>query len=245
MARLISWPIGLDWTSREPLSGPRAVGSGSSESVASFVQTFSSPFGLWRWQFSLPALRGQLARRYRGMVTALHGGANAVRVDFKDPDGLSWDDLGIKMDVQRELIGEPWSNGQPWRLAGDPFGGQNWRPGKPWETVAAAAARGDSIVTLGTGSFGPKLDAGDLFGFVGVFAVHVVTEVLSGGRFRVWPPLRRAITTADYATLTPVMAMRLEGESGANLPRGVTVMENLAITLVEVEHRHVAQFFAD
>lgn len=245
MARLLSWPVGLRWTSREPLTGPRAQGAGSTESTTGFVQTFSAPFGLWRWQFSLPPLRGAMARRYRGMVTALHGGANAVRVNFDDPDGLKWSDLGVKTDRSRIEIGEPWSNGQPWRHSGNPTGGYNWRPGRPWETVAASAARGDSVIKLGMATFGPALGLGDMFGFVGVFAAHVVTEVLTDGRFRFWPPLRRDITTADYVTLTPVMAMRLEGEAAANLPRGASHMEGLTITLIEVEHRHVAQFFAD
>lgn len=244
MARLLSWPVGLKWTSREPLTGPRAVGAGATESTSGFVQTFASPFGLWRWSFSLPAMRGQMARRYRGMVTALHGGANAVRVDFKDPDGLSFSDLGIAMTPARQLIGEPWSNGQPWRISGDPQAGCNWQTGLPWERVIASADRGASFISLGTDSFGPLLDVGDTFGFVGVFALHVVTEVLPDGELRIWPPLRRSIGAADYATLTPVMAMTLDGEAGANLPRGITVMDGLAITLKEVEHRHVAQFFA-
>lgn len=239
MGRLISWPVGLKWTSREPLSGPRAIGAGSTESVSSFVQTFATPFGLWRWQFSLPPLKGEMARRYRGMVTALNAGANAVRVDFSDPDGLSWADLGVKTTHARVAIGEPWSNGQPWQ------GGQNWRPGRPWETVAVAAARGDSIVSLGNATFGPVLDVGDMIGFVGAFGAYVVTERLSGGRVRFWPPLRRAVRVGDHVTLTPVMAMRLEGEAAANLPRGSSHMDGLTITLVEVEDRHVRQFFAD
>lgn len=239
MARLVSWPVGLQWSAREPLSGPRTIGAGSTEGLSGYVQTFGAAYGVWRWQFSFPSLRGSAFRRYRGMVTALHGGANAVRVPFRDPDGFSWAALGIPVAPGQVRDGLSWSNGRPWSNAA------GWRIGRPWETVAAPAARGASIVALGSTSWGAKLDIGDMFGFVSAFALHVVTERLSGNRVRIWPPLRRDLTTADRATLTPTMAMRLESEAGANLPRGAAFAENLAITLIEVEHRHVAQFFAD
>lgn len=239
MGRLISWPVGISTTHREPMSGPRTVGGGSSESTTGWVQTTSSPYGLWRWQFALPPMRGSTLRRWRGMVTALHGGANAVRVEMRDPDGLSFAESGVTISGATVIAGLPWSNAEPWS------NGHNWRPGRPLVAVATAADRWSTYVDLAVTDWGRELQPGDMFGFVGVFALHVVTQVTAEGLYRIWPPLRRAITTDDRATLEPVLAMRLESESGANLPRGVSHAEGLTITLVEVEHADVLAYFAD
>ncbi len=239
MARLLSWPTGLGVTSRTPLSGPRAVGASSSESGTGFVQTTASPYGLWRWSFSLPPLRGPMFRRWRGLVTALHGGANAVRVPWRDPDRLTFAEAGVTSTAAEIRAGLLWSHGLAWAH------GRRWAAGRPTVSVAASAARGDSEVTLASDFWGANLGVGDLFGFDGVFALHVVTGVTWEGAYRIWPPLRAALTPDDRATLTPVLAMRLEGETAAGLGRGLSHADGLTITLIEVEHRDVVDWFQD
>lgn len=239
MPRLIDWPSGLQWTSREPLTGPRSVKSGSSESVTGWVQTFGSPFGLWRWSYSFSPLRGTAFRAYRGLVVALHGGPNAVRLPFCDPDGLSWKAMGVEPDGQLGA-GIPWSNGMPWS------NGRPWQIGRPTVAVAQAAANGDSIVYLADEWWGYGLGVGDMIGFAPFhFGVYFVTEVIEPGRYRIWPPLRRALATSDEATLTPVLAMRLESEGAANAGRGIVSADGLAMTLVEIEDADVRDYFTD
>ena len=236
MARMVSWPAGIGWTSREPLSGPRAVGASSSESLEGYVQSTASVYGLWRWQWSLPPLRGERSRRWRGFVSALHGGANAARVRFTDPDGLGWGDCGVTTPTATLAAGLTWSHGLPWS------NGAAWRPSRPWVAVAEAAPLGAVEIRLAATDWGARLGVGDLLGFVGVFALHVVTEAPfdDPGRVRIWPPLRRAIGTTDHATLTPTLAMRLVGEGAAPLGRGLTHVDAPTVTMVEIEHRDLA-----
>lgn len=237
MGRLISWPVGVSPSSMEVLSGPREGGGDPTESMTGFVQTVSSPYGVWQWQFGMPPMRDQALRRWRGMVTALHAGANAVRVPFTDPD-FPITAVIPGVTVRDEFDGVKWSNGRRWS------NGETWSIGRPCVAVAAAAARGDTTFTLADAAWGRSLGYGDMLGFVGVFALHVVTEALGSGTYRVWPPLRAPLTTASRATLAPVLAMRLQTRAGANLPRGVSHAEGLTITLTEIEHRDVLAYFA-
>jgi hypothetical protein len=238
MARLISWPVGLYASGREPLSGPRTVNAGASGSIGNFSQTFSSPFGLWRWRFSFPPMHGQMFRRYRGWITALHGGANATRVPFCDPDGLTLAQAGVEATPAAWQAGQPWSNGQSWS------NGQNWQSSPPAVAIASASAQGGTIVHLGPGFWGPTLGAGDFLGFFPLhLGLYMVTEVVDTRRYRIWPPLRKALTVADSATLRPVMAMKLESEEAAIAPRGVAFAEGLTVTLAEVLDYDVKSYF--
>lgn len=241
MARLISWPLGLHANGREPLSGPRTVGASRTESISGFVQTTSRAFGLWRWRFVFPPLRGIAFRRYRGWVTALHGGANATRVPFCDWDGLAFAELGIT-----GITKEQWLAGQPWDDDGAPWeDGQNWAPSRPPELVAAASL-GDTTITLDSLYWGGSLGVGDQIGFYpNHFGLYMITEVIEEAQYRIWPPLRKAVTSEDYATLTPTLAMRLESEEGATAPRGASFAEGLAVTMVEVLDYDLNTYFAD
>lgn len=248
MARLVSPPSGLLLTSMEPLSGPRAVGAGGTQSIGGFVQMTSSPFGLWRWRFSMSSMRGQIARRYRGWITALHGGANATRWDFFDPDMMSPHDAGVDVSETREWFGiggQLWSNGMPWS------NGQGWESTPPTVAVAGEAERGDSVVVLGDEFWGRRLDVGDLMGFFPLhLGMYMITETLSGGNYstgtyRVWPPLRKAITPSDFATLRPTLAMRLESEEAATAPRDASFIAGASVTMVEVLDHDVRGYFAD
>lgn len=235
MARLVSWPVGLSANAREPLSGPRAVSGGSTNSIGNFTQTFASPFALWRIRFSFPPMRGQLARRYRGWITSLHGGANATRVPLCDWDGLSKAQRGVSGELQQS-----WSNGEPWG------NGQSWQGYAPIVAVSAAASLDDDTVSLADTSWGHGLDIGDQIGFTPLhFGVYMVTEVINDGEYRIWPPLRKALTTDDFATLRPTIAMRLESEDAASANRNAAFIENASVTLVEALDADVRTYWVD
>lgn len=240
MARLLDWPKRLRIVSWDSLSGPRSVGASSNESITGFVQTVSSVFGGWRWQLTLERMRGRLFRSYRGMKTALHGGANAVRVPFDDPDGLDWPDAGVTITEAQKRNGVAWSNGKPFT------NGSNWHCSRPAVAVAAAAALGDTTISLEDEHWGHSLFGGERIGFFPFhFGLYEVTEVIEPGEYRIWPPLRKALTTSSYSTLNPVMAMRLESETSAKSPRGNLAVEAATMTLVEVQDSDVRDYFAD
>ena len=236
MPRLLSWPLGLQANFREPLSGPRTVGGGKSENLGGFVQTVGTPFGLWRWRFSFPPLRGEKFRRYRGWVTALHGGANATRVPWCDWDGLTAAQRGIQAAPDQLRAGVLWSNGRPWSNGATGVSAAKGHAGR-----GRRQARRNSVWSTRSG-LGPRLwrraGVGPMY-----FGWHMVTERFGSGRYRIWPPLRKAAKAGDFATLTPVMAMRLEGEEAASAGRGAAFAEGLSITLVEVPDTTVARYF--
>lgn len=240
MARLLSPPVGLGTTSIEPLSGPRTVGGSSTTSVSNYQQTVASPFAVWRWRLSFPAMEGSLFRRYRGWITALHGGANATRWTFFDPDCITFHEAGVNASQFEIATGKPWSNGMPWS------NGENWQSSRPVVSVVSAAVRGATTLSLADQWWGHRLDIGD---YVGFFPFHLgmyeITQVIEPGIYRVWPPLRKAIATADFATLSPTLAMRLESEDAASAGRGLVAAEGLSATLVEVEDYDVRDYFAD
>lgn len=239
--RLVSWPVGLRTVSREPLSGPRSVGPSSQQSVSGFVQTAAAPFGLWRYQFSFEPLKGKGFRSYRGWITSLHGGANATRVPFCDWDGLTYVQAGAHYTTQQIAAGLPWSNERTWA------GGETWAASRPHVQIAQSNYVGDTQIRLVDQYYGHSLDVGDQ---IGVFPLHfgkyMITEKLDvDGRYRIWPPLRKDVDTNHYATLTPVLAMRLESENAATAARGPARADNLVATFVEVPDYDVRAFFTD
>jgi hypothetical protein len=240
MARLLSWPNGLRWNRWKWLSGPESVGASADTTIGDFTQTMATPFGARHVQLSFPPMRGKVARRARGLVTAMHKGANAVRVSLCDWDGLPFDEAGVNATQQQRQAGIPWSNGMPW------INGQNWKLTKPNVPVMVAAARGASIVSLGDLFWGHDLGMGDWIGFFPFhFGHYEVTEVLDDGQYRIWPPLRAPLETGDYATLYPVMAMRLKADNLPDAERGPSFVENLTISLFEVFDYDVRDYFGD
>jgi hypothetical protein len=235
VARLLNWPVDLKTVMREPLSGPRAISGGSTNSIGNFTQTFGSPFGLWRFRFAFPPMRDQLARRYRGWITSLHGGANATRVSFCDWDGLSKEQRGISGDLK-----QTWSNDMPWT------NGQPWHSYAPFVSVSAAAALDDDIVKLAGTAWGHELGYGDQIGFSPLhFGLYMVTDVIEPGTYRIWPPLRKAVGVDDFSTLKPVLAMRLESEEAATAARDASFIRNATMTLVEVLDYDVRDYWTD
>lgn len=229
--RLLDWPSDLFVGTMQPLSGPRAVGAVSNESMTGFVQTVASAFGARRWQFTIPYLQGQALRRLRGLITALNGGANAVRIEYHDPDN---DELTVSR--------VSWDNGQLWD------NGQSWQSGTPIVSVAAAAAILTDTITLADEYWASDLDVGDWIGFVPFhFGVYEITETFDFQplTYRIWPPLRAALTTDDFATLAPTMVMRLESENGASWSRDAQGARDISVTLIEVEDADVRDYFSD
>lgn len=238
MARLLRWPNGLPVTSRRPLTGPRTVGAATTESVTGYVQTTASPFGAWRWSIAIAPMARRMWNEYDGMVTALHGGANAVRVPFCNFDGLTYSEAGVIATSAELRAGRDWLVTQ-WSL-------RKWKVSRPFVSVETAASKGDDTIRLANEFWGRSIWRGTWLGFMPLhFGLYKVTEVIDDlGRYRIWPPLRKDIATSDYATLEPVMAMRLESEAAATMdarePRSPQTL-----TLVEVEDELVRDFFGD
>lgn len=173
-------------------------------------------------------------------MTGLHGGANAVRVAWPVPDGLSLSEAGANFTARQERVGVPWQSGLPWS------NGQNWRVSPPNVSVAAQSDFDTTIVQLGPQFWGHRLGPGDEIGFFPLhFGKYMITEDRGEGVYRIWPPLRKAITTSDFATLEPTLAMTLDNESGSDLSRNVDVGEETTLTLSEVFDYDVRTYFTD
>lgn len=238
MPRLVPWPVGVIPKKASPVSGPRSVKASSTTSITGFVQTVSSPFGLWRWQFVFDRMMKQKARRYRGLLTSLHGGANAVRVSWVDGAPLLLPEWGTSITQSQANVGMLWSNGKPWS------NGMNWKISPPGVPISAATSRYDDIVALSNVFWRTNLGVGDVIGFTPFhFGWYEITEVISGGKFRVWPPLRKDISTANSATLNPVMVMRMEGEPSGTFDMEVGSTSESTLTMIEVEDSDARTFY--
>lgn len=243
MARLVSPPIGLGLIGIEPLAGPRTIGSSANTSIGNFTQTVASPFGAWHFHFSFHPMRGSEFREYRGWATSMHGGANATRWEFHDPDMRSPYEAGLDVSPSLRwdnIPGQNWENGEPWSS------GEPWAVTPPEVPVAAQADLGGTQISLADAFWGHDLKIGEYLGFFPFhFGLYIVTEVIAPGTYRIWPQLRKEITPGDFATLIPTLAMRMEGEDAANASRGLVVANEPSITMVEVFDYDVREWFAD
>lgn len=240
MARLLDYPIGLRPNRMRKLAGPKTRGAGQSVGVTGWEQTVASPFGARRLEFSFPNIRGKLARRTRGWISAMHGGANATRIRLCDWDGLSLADRGIDATLAEYKAGSTWSNGLPWS------NGQNWSNSEEPIAVTAAAAQDDTIVNLDVSGWGANLGVGDWIGFFPFhFGAYEITQVVDDGQFRLDMPLRAALTTSSYAYLNPTLVMRLESESAASGERDAFSLTGLSLVMVEVFDYDVRDYFTD
>ncbi len=107
-------------------------------------------------------------------------------------------------------------------------------------------ARDTTLVTLANEFWGHGLDVGDYIGFMPQhFGMYVVTQIVATGQYRIWPKLRKALVTSDYATLSPTLAMRMMGENAADVSRELVASNSAQITLTEVMHADVETHFAD
>jgi hypothetical protein len=227
--KILRWPRGLRWQTMTPTTGP--VVRGFSQGTTGKVQSVESPYGLVGFDLTFPAMRGVMARRFRGLVTALHGGANAVRFRVCDPDGPGFAEMNIELSAQERSNGLPWGNDKTWS------NGRYWKPALPKVPVTAVSAKGSTLVSLEVSRWGGRLEPGTMFGFVGHYGVYTAKEVQVVGydaTVRVWPPLRKALTTDDRATLRPVIAMRLASPDGGQFSRGGDLMGGASLSLIEM-----------
>lgn len=243
MARLLSFPFNPGVVDITPISGPMARSSGSNTSSDGSEQTFDSVGDVVALRLSFNVKRKGLARQERGLFTGLHGGANAIRLSFFDPDVIMPAEAGLDVAAHldwTDLDALNWSNGQPWS------NGQGWAQSAPEISVASASAINTGIVTLPDSFWGHRLDLGSYFGFFPFhFGLYMVTEVIDDGQYRIWPRLRKALTTDDFATLFPVIAMRPLSRDSAKYGRGLSVTNAASIDLVEVIDPYVRSDFTD
>lgn len=236
MARLLSWPIGLGLSEFEWLSGPQTVGATTSSSIEEFIQTTASPFGLLKFRATFRSMQENMERRHRGLMVALHGGANAVRARWRYGATLSHAEAGVPAEVGNIR----WGNGERWS------NGRGWRTDLPDVAVAAGAGVDGTIISLAGDFWGHSLNIGDVIGF---WPLHLgwyfVTEVLELGTYRIWPRLRKAISADDFATLRPTMAVRLAGPDGFSMARSPALVDGATATFIEVLDADVRAYFAD
>jgi len=233
MARLISSPDSTVVIASTPISGPNARGSGSTTASDGSEQTFSSIGDVVAFDFKFVARKGAAARRERGWFKALHSGVNATRFTFCDLDKMSLTDAGIQSPPSSN-----WSNGQPWA------NGLGWAASYPLVSVVAASSLDSGVVELSPDFWGHSLDIGDYVGFMPFhFGMYTITEVIVPGKYRIWPRLRRAITTDDFATLTPTIAMRPISAGAISQGRGLFMTNSQSISMVEVFDYDVRSHF--
>lgn len=235
MARLLSFPVSTVVMAATPVNGPNARNSGSNTASDGSEQAFDHIGDVVALQLDFVVRRKAAARRERGWMTAFLGGGNATRFTFCDHDRMTRVESGLASadDIS-------WSNAKPWS------NGLDWAAGYPQVSVISSAALDDGIVELDTAFWGDELGLGDYIGFMPFhFGMYTITEVISAGKYRIWPRLRKAITTTDFATLTPTLAMRPTGREAISMKRGLVATEGQSITLVEVFDYDARDYFGD
>lgn len=218
----------LEW-----LTGPNARNSGSTTAMDGSEQTFSSYGDGVAFRVTLRIAQGVLARRQRGYLTALPGG-NAFRFKYIDGD--------IMKPVEAGIVGpygsQAWSNGEPWS------NGLGWAPSYPVVPVTASAAFDMGIVKLSDAYWGHRLGMGDHIGFMPFhFGLYTVTEVIDDGEYRIWPRLRKALTTDDFCTLHPTLVVKPMNRESATWTRNPSYQEGASLSLVEVHDYYVRDYY--
>lgn len=258
MARLLTLPAGIGIKSLDVVDDPNTRNSGSQTAQDGIEQTFDGIGQVWAFHLGLTISQGLLARRMRGTLDALLGGANAIRVKLDDPDVMTPAEAGIVGELIEntpweiaQVIGDqggvPWSNGMPWS------NGLNWQASYPTVKVAESASADTTIIKLQDEFWGHSLGMGDRFGFCPFhFGMYEVTQVIAPGTYRVKYSLRKAITFSatpalcDRATLFPTIVVRPMGKAGAKAPaRGLAYAEETTIAVTEVVDAYVRSDYTD
>lgn len=241
MARLISLSdAGI--TAITPISGPMARNSGSNTAQDGSEQVYAGVGDVVALNVEFNHKQGLGVLAQRGRMIGVHGGANAFRMPVFDPDMISPREAGLDVPARlgwTSLKDLTWSNGMPWS------NGMGWQPTAPTVKIAASAAYGSHLVRLADEHWGHRLPLGSWFGFFPFhFGLYTVTEERGDGWYRIWPRLRKALTTDDFATLHPVIVMR--PRPGILPPRrGLAVTDEFSIDLVEVIDPYVRRHFVD
>lgn len=224
MPKLLGWPEGLGITSLEPINAPAAVTGGSTETLGGFAQTVSGLGFLWQFSMTFAPMNKARARSHRGWLASQIGGANAVRFKIIDGDKQTKKELGL------ELF--------------DGLDADGYEYGLPLIELTQAHSKGDTIVRLPDTLWGHRLGLGDWLGFGPLhLGAYRVTEEISAGEYRIYPPLRKDVAIDDVATLQPVVALRLASPDAGNEPRGVSVVEGATFVGIEVLEEHIREHY--
>ncbi len=252
MFELETYPGMAGIVSVTPTRGPNARNSGSSTAMDGSEQSFDSIGDTVAFDIELSIKQGTWARRDRGLLTSLRAGANAMRFTLTDPDIMTPAEAGIvgpfQMSSSPEVIanvgdqgGVSWSNGLPWE------NGFTWQPAYPTISVAAASAAGTNIVYLADEFWGHSLGKGDYIGFFPFsLGCYTVDKVIAPGTYRVWPPLRTALTTGGvgrFCTQKPTIVMKPTAQSVVPPGRGLVHTATHVVSLVEVVDPYVRAWF--
>ncbi|MCF6371045.1 hypothetical protein [Rhizobium halophilum] len=237
MARLLPF-IDVPLTSQRPLSGPESVNPSQGTTIGNFTQTVASPFGGWAFEFNFHPMQGDQYVRFRGWLWALQRGANATRWQMTERDKMSPARAGVSSALGGAVAwsnGQMWSNNRPWKLT------------YPNVKVAAAAAVDTTIINLADEYWGRRLRWGERIGFFPFhFGMYQVTEDFGDGRYRVWPPLRKAITTDDYATLYPVLVLQMMVSQEMEYPsEDAALTIGASVRMFEAFDYDVRDYFTD
>jgi len=237
--RLLDWPAGIIPKEIDVLDGPQVISGGDKKTLTGGIQVVQSPNSLWKFQFVFDKMWGKKARTYSGLITALHGGANAVVIPWVggviDP---TLDELGIIATTAQISAGVAWNNNMPWS------NDLGWNVSPGHVSLSQAAAMGDTVIYLADEGWRNNLDFGSMIGFAPFhFGWYKVTKVIGGGAFQIWPPLGSALTTDHRATLKPSIVMTLEKPGAANLGIRVGYSEESTITLVQVSDANVRTYY--
>lgn len=234
--RLVNYPFGLCITSFEALNGPAVISSGSTTSQSGFNQSFADPNFAWKFNLSFQSMNFKLARSHRAWVMSQHGGANATRYTLIDGDLPSPEELGL----DPATLSPQWGNDVQWD------GNATWGAVYPLVKMDKAYSKGETVIELPNNLWGRKLDVGTYIGFnPDYFGFHMITEVLANGQYRIFPPLRKGVTTDNYATLNPTIAMKMENANSADVSRNALFVDGASITLIEVLDEYVREFYTD
>jgi hypothetical protein len=214
---------------------------GVTQSETAFVQGVFDPFGLWQFEMEIAPMYGGMARAFTRLSASAAGGANCFRVPFVDSQEPSHEELGLTFPLGRDRRFCRWEGGQAWS------NGLPWLSGKPVVPVTAASAKDSGTITLNISDWNGVLPT--FFGIVGHFAVYAITGVTSevGDEVtvRVWPPVRKAITTSDYATLRPVLACRLSSGNGAPWTMKREIVDGAKLLVTEVPDEVVRAYVTE
>lgn len=223
------------------INGPGARSSGTSTSMDGGEQTFDSYGDAVAVQLNFAPNRNTAARRQRGFLTAITPG-NAFRLTYLDMDMPTPFETGVAIDKRkkwRDLDQLDWSNGDTWS------DGQGWRASPNVVSVDASADLDGGIISLADEQWGHALGMGDHIGFGPFhFGIYTITEVIGDGVYRIWPRLRKSLTTEDFCTLRPTAIFRPIGKDHAQWTRlrtGLTAGSSLSA--VEVPDYYVRQYY--
>lgn len=235
MARLTPF-VDIPIVSQTPLAGPESVSGSQNTSIGNFTQSVASAFGGWVWEFVFSPMEGEEYRHFRGWLFAQQKGANATRWHVTDRDLMPRSRAGFAADGGNM----PWSNGMKWS------NGMRWGLTYPNVPVAAVSALDSSIVTLSATFWGHRLKWGDRLGFFPFhFGLYQVTEEFGNGQYRIWPPLRKAIGPEDFATLYPVLALRLMMQDFEYPTEEAVHTVGATVRMIEVFDYDVRDYFTD